>query len=373
MENEKDRQSRIRADAVDREAEVFVLQVEELARLAPFTIAISLLASVLTLGVYSEAGESYSALMWFCYAFAVAAFRFVIFWSFQNRASELNPRQWANLMILGNFLSGVQWGILGSVMFPVHQGAQQLYVVMMVVCLIGGSITSYTPVRFAYAAFAVPASLPPIAYLNFVYGGAFGFAGITGIVFASAALYLGQRLHRHTERSIRLQVQNRDLMQRVEAANAKLARDNQDLAFRAEMQHRSKLTERSRAYMLATHIDHTPLPVIECDPQYQLLAWNMAAEKVFGYSFDEAVGQNLVQLLLPEDTQSKVEPFVARLFRERKPDSIEVEGITKSGEHMTCTCNVTPIFSETGEPLRVAIIVSLPAIKKASQFAPVVK
>lgn len=373
METEKDRQSRTRPDAVDREAEVFALQVDELARLAPFTIAISLLATVLTLGVYSEAGETYSALLWFCYAFAVAAFRFVVFWRYQNRTSEMHSRQWANIMILGNFLSGVQWGILGSFMFPEQHGAQQLYVVMMVICLIGGSITSYTPVRFAYAAFAMPASLPPIAYLNFLYGGVFGYAGVTGIVFVCAALYLAHRLHRHTEERIGLQVQNRDLMQKIEAAYDKLARDNQDLAYRAEMQHRSKLTERSRAYMLATHIDHTPLPVIECDPQYQLLAWNLAAEKVFGYSFDDAVGQNLVQLLLPEETRSKVAPFVERLFRERQPDSIEVEGITKSGAHMTCTCHVTPIFSEQGKPLRVAIIVSLPSIKKASQFAPVVK
>lgn len=373
MTTENDRHLLIPPDKVDREAEVFALQVAELARLAPFTIAISLLATILTLGVYSKAGESYSALVWFCYAFAVAAFRFVVFWCYQNRNSAMHLRQWANIMILGNVLSGMQWGILGSLMFPEQQGAQQLYVVMMVICLVGGSITSYTPVRFAYAAFALPASLPPIAYLNFVYGGAFGYAGVTGIVFVCAALYLANRLHRQTEERIRLQVQNRDLVQKIEAANTKLARDNQDLAYRAELQHRSKLTERSRAYMLATHIDHTPLPVIECDPKYQLLAWNLAAEKVFGYSFDEAVGENLVQLLLPEETRPNVAPFIERLFRERQPDSIEVEGITKSGARLTCTCHVTPIFSEQGQPLRLAIIVSLPSIKKASQFAPAVK
>lgn len=351
-----------------------VMQVEELFDFAPVATSFSYFGAFLTLGVLMDTGDMRAGLFWFSFATAITLYRFIVIWGYENRrGSAADPDLWANLVIAGNLFAGIQWGILGTFLFPAEHGYREIFTVMVITCFVGGSITSYAPVKWAHPALALPAAVPPAIYVFYVQDGIHAYAGAAALFFCFALVYYAFKLNRHIEERFRLLIQNIALLEDAGGANARLERDNRELIYRAERNQRGKQVARTEAYMLATHIDHTPLPVIECDPQYQLLAWNLAAEKVFGYSFDEAVGQNLVQLLLPEETRSKVAPFVERLFRKRQPDSIEVEGVTKAGVHLTCTCHVTPIFSEQGKPLRLAIIVSFPSIKKASQFPPVVK
>ena len=351
-----------------------VMQVEELYEFAPVATSFSYFGAFLTLGVLMDTGDMRAGLFWFCLATAITMYRFIVIWGYQHRrGSAADPDLWANLMIGGNFFAGIQWGILGTFLFPAGHGYREIFTMMAITCYVGGSVTSYASVKWAHPALALPAAVPPAIYLFFVQDGVHAYAGAAALFFCFAIVYYAFKLYQHIEERFRLLIQNIALVEVAGGANARLERDKRELIYTAERNQRGKQAARTEAYMLATHIDHTPLPVIECDPQYQLLAWNLAAERVFGYRFDEAVGQNLAQLLLPEETHSKVAPFVERLFRERQPDSIEVEAVTKSGVRLTCTCHVTPVFSEQGKPLRVAIIVSLPSIKKASQFAPVVK
>ena len=46
-------------------------------------------------------------------------------------------------------------------------------------------------------------------------------------------------------------------------------------------------------------IERLPLAYIEFDHDVRVLEWNPAAERIFGYTKHEALGQNVLDLILP--------------------------------------------------------------------------
>jgi PAS domain S-box-containing protein len=249
-------------------------------------------------------------------------------------------------------------GLLGTVLFPSQHGYRELFSLMVITCFVGGSITSYASVKWAHRALALPAIVPPAIYIFFVYDGVHLYAGGAALFFCFAVTYYAIKLNRDIEQRLRLQIQNQQLLSGTRSMNDSLARENQELAHRAAVRLRSKLSARDHAYTLATHFENTPLPVLECDPQYRLLAWNRAAEKVFGYDQAEALGKNLAALLLPHEKRAKAAPFMAQLFQEKSAKSITTVAIAKGGRLLRLTCHVTPIFTQSGDPLHIAVILS---------------
>ncbi len=60
---------------------------------------------------------------------------------------------------------------------------------------------------------------------------------------------------------------------------------------------------------LGLHFQQTPLAVIEWDWDFNVMEWNPAAEKIFGYSKDEALNHHAVELIVPESAGIKLTKF----------------------------------------------------------------
>ena len=60
---------------------------------------------------------------------------------------------------------------------------------------------------------------------------------------------------------------------------------------------------------LALHIQHTPLAVIEWNLDFKVTAWNPAAERIFGYSGEIAIGKSGSDLIVHDPTQNP-NPFL---------------------------------------------------------------
>src|SRR5689334_12355795 len=119
------------------------LQVDELYRLAPTAAGFSYFGALLTLGVLIDTGDTARGAVWFLWATAVTFYRFLIAVAYRRRAPGSDPNAWATLVIAGNFLAGLQWGILGTLLFPADHGYRQLFTIMVITCFVGGSITAY--------------------------------------------------------------------------------------------------------------------------------------------------------------------------------------------------------------------------------------
>jgi hypothetical protein len=199
--------------------EVEALQVAELFRNLGVSAAAAFFGTLLCIAVFLGDGLSGPHVLWLGYGTLVAALRLGLAWMHRTREERgwnLEPWQWAQLAVLGNFLAGVQWGLLGTWLFPDEPGYRQSFVIMVITCFVGGSITAYAPVRWAHPALAIPATLPPTVYIFFVESGAHAMAGFTAIFFTTMVLYYALREHEMVARRLRADVRLRRELRAVE-------------------------------------------------------------------------------------------------------------------------------------------------------------
>ena len=76
-----------------------------------------------------------------------------------------------------------------------------------------------------------------------------------------------------------------------------------------------KGTHRESSQHLAFILQETPVGYIEWDKDFRVLRWNKAAERIFGYSPEEAKGRTAADLIIPEGTGGNVAQAMHILLR----------------------------------------------------------
>lgn len=105
---------------------------------------------------------------------------------------------------------------------------------------------------------------------------------------------------------------------------------------------------------LSRHLQNTPLGVISLDRNFRCIQWNMAAEKIFGYSADEVLGQDLSKLTVPQQAQSRVAEVFGLLLDQKGGTRNINENETRDGRIITCEWYNTPIVDERGNTIGIS-------------------
>ena len=106
---------------------------------------------------------------------------------------------------------------------------------------------------------------------------------------------------------------------------------------------------------LRMHFENTPLAVVEWDMDFRVAAWNPSAERIFGYTREEAMGRHADFIVPPE-----VRPLVNQIWQNlltTKAGGTQGsanENITKNGGIISCEWYNTPLVDEAGRVLGVA-------------------
>jgi PAS domain S-box-containing protein len=79
----------------------------------------------------------------------------------------------------------------------------------------------------------------------------------------------------------------------------------------------------------------------------KILSWNRGAERIFGYSAAEMVGQP-VSLLAPAATTDQMPEIFARVKRGERVEHFETVRVKKSGEAIDIALNVSPVRDASG-------------------------
>lgn len=108
---------------------------------------------------------------------------------------------------------------------------------------------------------------------------------------------------------------------------------------------------------LRMHIENTPLAVVEWDLDFRVASWNSAAERIFGHTRQEAIGQHGHFIVPPE-----VRPLVDRVWQELLAKKGGKRGspndnVTKSGRIISCEWYNTPLVDDAGRVIGVASLV----------------
>jgi diguanylate cyclase (GGDEF)-like protein/PAS domain S-box-containing protein len=89
-------------------------------------------------------------------------------------------------------------------------------------------------------------------------------------------------------------------------------------------------------------------PVIVTDLEGKVLYWNRAAEEIYGWSSEEALGRSLGDLTVPKESLEKVEEVVSEL-RAGRTWSGEVLLRRKDGSYVPVFVTATPLFDARGD------------------------
>ena len=79
-----------------------------------------------------------------------------------------------------------------------------------------------------------------------------------------------------------------------------------------------------------------------------ITSWNLAAERMFGYTEDEAIGQS-IRIIIPADRQGEEDAILDRIRRGEAVDHFETIRSRKDGSHLPVSLTISPIRDEHGD------------------------
>jgi PAS domain S-box-containing protein len=79
-----------------------------------------------------------------------------------------------------------------------------------------------------------------------------------------------------------------------------------------------------------------------------ITSWNTAAERIFGYTAEEAIGQPIT-ILIPEDRLQEEPAILERLQRGERVDHFETQRITRHKKLLDISLTISPIKDSTGK------------------------
>jgi two-component system, cell cycle sensor histidine kinase and response regulator CckA len=104
---------------------------------------------------------------------------------------------------------------------------------------------------------------------------------------------------------------------------------------------------------LRIHFEHTPLAVVEWDMNFRVADWNPSAERIFGYSRQEAVGQH-ASFIVPPQFRQHVDQVWNELQRQSGGARSTNDNVTRDGRTISCEWYNTPLVDDSGRVLGVA-------------------
>lgn len=104
---------------------------------------------------------------------------------------------------------------------------------------------------------------------------------------------------------------------------------------------------------LELYVRQAPLVSIEWNLKGEIVEWNAAAERVFGYPRAEALGQH-VSLVVPANDPKRVTALARRMVRRRRVVTRLQANVTRSGERILCEWVNGPLVNERDEVVGIA-------------------
>ncbi|MEH2170112.1 MAG: PAS domain S-box protein [Nostoc sp.] len=113
---------------------------------------------------------------------------------------------------------------------------------------------------------------------------------------------------------------------------------------------------RASQQRLALLIEQTPLAIIEWNTNFQVQTWNRAAERIFGYTTEEMLG-NPFEIVVPENAKKHVNEILTALLTQQGGSFSVNENVTKDGKTIVGEWYNNPLVSADGQVLGVASMV----------------
>jgi PAS domain S-box-containing protein len=114
-----------------------------------------------------------------------------------------------------------------------------------------------------------------------------------------------------------------------------------------ERKQRERENEEDRQ-QLAALVSSAAIPIIGKTREGIITSWNAAAEQMYGYTQQEAMGQSIT-IIFPPERQDEFVRIMERISRGERVDLYEITRRRKDGTILPVSITVSPIFNREGQ------------------------
>ena len=109
----------------------------------------------------------------------------------------------------------------------------------------------------------------------------------------------------------------------------------------------AKGRELHAARLLAAIVESSDDAIVSKSLDGTIQSWNAAAERLFGHTESEAVGQH-ISLIIPADRLSEEDQIIAQLKAGLRIDHFETERIRRDGQRVRVSLTISPVRDQSG-------------------------
>ena len=131
------------------------------------------------------------------------------------------------------------------------------------------------------------------------------------------------------------------------------------VGFATDTTERKKIEEEFRLQQehLQLQIDRMPVGCIVWNPDFRVMSWNPAAERIFGFTSQEAMGKHPYDFIVPKHAQLHVDKIWGRLIEGDLTANSINDNFTKDGRTILCEWTNTPLRQANGVVIGVLSMV----------------
>ena len=314
----------------DKKALLLHGQVQLLFNAVPNSVLANVIGSLIAFFIYADRIPPLRLYPWIGLLLAVTLLRLVHYWRFKAAAPGPQDidRWYLHFRIHSLLLAGVV-GSAGFLLFDYGDSLYQMVLALMMVCIASFAITTMAPSTELAVTFLVLLLAPLTGSLFLAHSidsfQAVWIMPVTLFMLVMSALRISRNIKHNIELTIEAQQHERRM---------------QDFQQR-----------------LALYFRETPLAVLEWDRIGNVLQWNPAAERLFGYGAQEAQGKQLTALVASSRSLRRLETLWEEMNTSRSSAQLVMENRVKDGTLRQCEWFNTPLIDATGNIIGVISLI----------------
>ena len=344
-----------------KEREVLVAQVRLLYTNANLGIGVTLLAATLLVVVEWGSVRNYVVIGWWLYMMLLSLWRCALAW-FYRRSSQgwEGIDRWRSAFSISVGLAGVGWGTGGVLFYSPDNLTNQVFLVFVLGGMMLGAASLLASRPEAFLAFLLPTSLPVVARL-LMEGNETHFAmALLAVVFTAATAITSGRIYRTVDGSLRLQFENRDLLEDLEAA--KQQADVLNEALERKVEERTADLRSANEKLLRVNADLEQFAYSAShDLQEPLRSITIFSELLVTTSKEKLDGEALQALEVVRAGATRMELLLSGLLRYIRASQFELprEPIDAGKAYTAALENLAEAISESGATIHADALPSV--------------